>query len=165
MKNDSGCSLAEGFSVWEKAWAQVSFWVMGIAGTVGILLANWIWVFPYLVVYWYGIPGVIMRHTNCPRCPHLHEFGDCLQAPVALTRFLVKERKDIPFTGVERVLFLSIFTLIPTYPVFWLLPRPALLITFLIGAGMWYGGQFFRFCRRCRVSACPFNRAPTARPA
>jgi hypothetical protein len=144
MKNDSGCSLAEGFSVWEKAWAQVSFWVMGIAGTVGILLANWIWVFPYLVVYWYGIPGVIMRHTNCPRCPHLHEFGDCLQAPVALT---------------------SIFTLIPAYPVFWLLPRPALLITFLIGAGMWYGGQFFHFCRRCRVSACPFNRAPTAWPA
>lgn len=164
MRDSADCPLSEGFGVWEKTWAQASFWAIGIAGTVGIVLADWVWVLPYLVIYWYGIPGVVMRHTNCPRCPHLHEFGDCLQAPPAFARRLVKTRKDTPFSGSEKFLFLAIFILIPTYPVYWLLPRPAILITFLVGVGMWYGGQFFRFCKRCRVSECPFNRVRSTQP-
>ena len=104
MSDEHQCTLAEGFSIWEKLWAQLSFMGMGIIGTIAIIQYNWMWVFPYVFVYWYGIPGIIMRHTNCPRCPHLHEFGDCLQAPVFLTKWTIKnvDRKFTPYTPIER---------------------------------------------------------------
>jgi len=68
MNAHTDCPLAEGFSTWEKVYAQLSFWLIGVAGTLGILLADWPWVLPYLLIFWYGIPGIIMRHLNCPRC-------------------------------------------------------------------------------------------------
>jgi hypothetical protein len=64
MNEKINCSLAEGFSLWEKIYAQFSFIVMSIIGTVGIVLADWPWVLPYIFINWYGIPGIIMRHTN-----------------------------------------------------------------------------------------------------
>ena len=163
MKRASECTLAEGFSTTEKAWAQVSFLAMGTLGTSGIVVEDWPWIFPYILIFWYGIPGGIMRHLNCPRCPHLHRYGDCVQAPVSLTKRLVKRRKTGPFSRSEKLLFLSIFILIPAYPVFWLVSHIGFLIAFLIAAGAWYAGQFLHFCRRCRVFDCPFNRVPVAR--
>jgi hypothetical protein len=165
MSREPECTLAEGFSVWEKVWAQLSFWVMGIAGTIGIVLTDWPWVLPYIVIYWYGVPGIVMRHLNCPRCPHLHVYGDCLQAPASLTRWLIKKRKAAPFSNFEKSLFLAIFILIPTYPLFWLVSHLGLLVAFLIAAGAWYSGQFLHFCKRCRVYSCPFNRVPLTRQA
>ena len=162
MNDNIKCSLAEGFSLWEKIYAQSSFIAMGVFGTIGILLEDWIWVIPYIFIYWYAIPGVIMRHTNCPRCPHLHEYGDCLQAPVILTRWLIKKQKTTPFSVIEKFLFYFIFITIPTYPIYWLLSNKLLLIAFLISAVMWYSGQFLFFCKRCRVYDCPFNRVPLA---
>ena len=158
MNKEPVCTLAEGFRAWEKAYAQGSFWAMGILGTLGILLQDWPWVFPYIVIYWYGVPGIVMRHLNCPRCPHLHQYGDCLQAPVSLTRWLIKKEKTGPFTTTEKAIFYGIFGLIPTYPIFWLGSRPGLLAAFLIAAVVWYSGQWLHFCRRCRVYGCPFNR-------
>ena len=163
MNQETECTLAEGFSVWEKVWAQLSFWVMGVAGTIGIVLADWPWVFPYIVICWYGIPGIIMRHLNCPRCPHLHVHGDCLQAPASLTKWLIKKRKATPFSNSERFLFLAIFVLLPTYPLFWLVSHTGLLVVFVIAATAWYLGQYLHFCKRCRVYGCPFNRVPLTR--
>ena len=160
MTDRSGCTLADGFSVREKIFAQVSFGGMGAFAVVGIALVDWRWIFPYLVIYAYGIMGVVMRHLACPRCPHLHVYNDCLQAPVPVTRWLVKERKTTPFSLVERLLFFTIFLLIPTFPIYWLLPNPLLLVGFLVSAAMWYGGQFLYFCKRCRVHECPFNQVP-----
>jgi hypothetical protein len=165
MDRQPECQLAEGFSVWEKAYAQLSFLIMGIVGTTGIILTDWPWVLPYVAVYWYGIPGVVMRHLVCPRCPHLHEYGDCLQAPVILTRWLGKHRKHTQLSRLEKSLFYAIFILVPTYPLYWLLPHRALLVVFMIAAGAWYSGQYLRFCRRCRVFRCPFNRVPLTRRA
>lgn len=153
------CTLAGGFSVREKIYAQTSFHLMGITGTVGIALADWPWALPYLFVYAYGILGVIMRHLNCPRCPHLFEHGDCLQLPARWTRMLVVGRKTTPFSWTERALFLTIFTFLPLYPLYWLRTRPILLILFMVGIAAWYLGQWLRFCRRCRVKECPLNRA------
>ena len=158
MNDHINCSLAEGFSLWEKIYAQVSFIAMGVLGTIGILLEDWIWVIPYIFIYWYAIPGIVMRHLNCPRCPHLYEYGDCLQAPVILTKWLIKKQKTTPHGLSEKLLFYMIFILIPVYPVYWLLSNKILLTAFLITAGMWYSGQFLYFCRKCRVRSCPFNR-------
>ena len=40
MNKKNKCSLAEGFSLWEKIYAQFSFITMGVIGTVGIALAD-----------------------------------------------------------------------------------------------------------------------------
>ena len=44
MSDHINCSLAEGFSLWEKIYAQVSFTGMGVIGTIGIILTDWVWV-------------------------------------------------------------------------------------------------------------------------
>lgn len=159
MKDKSECRLADGFSIWEKMSAQFSFFSMGIIGVVGIALADWRWVFPYLFIYVYGILGIVMRHLTCPRCPHLHVYNDCLQFPTKISKWLVKKPKTTPFSAFEKFLFYVIFILIPAFPIYWLLSNPILLSAFLITASMWYLGQLLHFCKRCRVKECPFNRA------
>jgi len=159
MTDTSECTLANGFSLGEKLWAQGSFIGMGVFATVSIALVEWRWIPAYLAIYAYGIMGVVMRHLVCPRCPHLHVYNDCLQAPLPITKWLVKGQKTTPFSAVEKLLFSTIFLLIPTFPLYWLTSNPLLLVGFVLSAAMWYGGQFFYFCKRCRVEQCPFNRA------
>ena len=158
MNEEIKCSLAEGFSLWEKIYAQFSFITMGVIGTVGIVLADWPWSLPYIVIIWYGVPGIIMRHLTCPRCPHLYKYGDCLQLTPKVTKWLIKKQKTTPFSALEKLLFYMIFILVPTYPIYWLISNKILLIVFLLMVGMWYSGQFLYFCKRCRVYDCPFNR-------
>ena len=160
MTEVSQCSLTDKLSFWEKLYAQLSFTTMGIVGTIGIILVDWVWVIPYVIVYWYGIPGIIMKHLACPRCPHYWEFNDCLQLPMFLTKILVKQQKLYPFSAIEKVLFHFIFIFIPVYPIYWLLQNIPLLSIFLICAVMWYSGQFFYFCKRCRNKECPYNLVP-----
>jgi len=158
MTEKAECTLANGFRPWEKIYAQGSFTGMGVFAVVGIARVDWEWILPYLLIYAYGIAGIVMRHLVCPRCPHLFVYNDCLQAPVPITRWLVKEQKTTPFNAVEKFLFYAVFLLIPTFPIYWLLSSPLLLVGFLLSAATWYGGQFFYFCKRCRVEQCPFNR-------
>ena len=160
MKNKTACTRANGFTLWEKIWAQCSFIAMGIIGAVGIARVDWRWALLYLVIYWYGIMGVVMRHVVCPRCPHLHVYNDCLQAPKTFTSWLVKTRKTTPLSAFEKCVFCTYFLLIATYPLYWVMSQKMLLIAFLLMVIMWYSGQFFHFCKRCRVDDCPFNRAP-----
>ncbi len=157
MTFSSSCGFSKGFSLKEKLYAQISFFVMLITGSAGILLEDpWLFL-PYIFIAWYGVPGIIQRHLVCPRCPHLYEHKDCLQFHPALTRRLVKKRKPARFSPMEKILFLLIFFLIPVYPLYWLLGTPWLMALFLGAALLWYGGQFLYFCRRCRVKDCPFN--------
>jgi hypothetical protein len=156
------CHLANGFSLREKLYAQFSFFLMGIVGVVGIARVDWYWLIPYLVVFGYGVPGVVMRHLTCPRCPHLFVYGDCLQFPPTWAKWLVKQRKTTPFSATERWVFYLIFLLIPLYPLYWLYSQPVLLCVFILAAGMWYLGQWLYFCKRCRVEACPFNLVPVS---
>ena len=160
MTEESQCSLTEKFSIWEKLYAQLSFTTMGIMGTVGIILVDWVWVIPYIIVYWYGVPGVIMKHLTCPRCPYYFEFNDCLQLPMFFTKILVKQQKPYPFSIFEKILFHFIFIFIPIYPIYLLVPNTLLLSVFLIGAVTWYSGQFLYFCKRCRNKECPYNLVP-----
>ena len=151
------CALSKGFSIKEKIFAQFSFFGILITGTIGIILSDPLFVVPYVIIAWYGVPGIIQRHIVCPRCPHLHQFGDCLQLPTQLTRMLIKKPKEPKFNPWEKIVFLSIFILIPAYPLYWLLDTPVLLILFIISNAFWYGGQFLYFCKRCRIYDCPFN--------
>lgn len=159
MKTGPKCTLADGFEIWEKIYAQLSFIGMGTIGAVGVAVVDWRWALVYLFIYLYGILGIVMRHLVCPRCPHLHEYDDCLQAPPGLTRWLIRERKKTPISSTEKLLFYTYFIVVSVFPIYWLLANPFLLVAFLVAVGTWYLGQFFRFCKRCRVEQCPFNRA------
>ena len=152
------CHLSKGFRLWEKLFAQLSFFTMLITGTAGIARSDCHWLLPYLVIAWYGIPGIVMRHLTCPRCPHLYVHGDCLQFPPKWTKLLVKVRRTTPFSAMERWTFYLIFLLIPAFPLYWLRSQPVLLTVFVVSASMWYLGQLLYLCKRCRVVACPFNR-------
>ena len=158
MEDKSECTLANGFKIWEKIYAQFSFIGIGVIGSIGILLVDWRWIVPYLLIYVYGILGIVMRHLTCPRCPHIHVYNDCIQFPPKITRWLIKKQKTYPFSALEKLLFYTIFILIPTYPIYWLISNIKLLIAFLLMIGIWYSGQFLYFCKRCRVYDCPFNR-------
>jgi hypothetical protein len=158
------CELSSGFSLGEKIYAQLTFGTMLVAGGVGLALADWRWLLPYLVLTGYGILGIVMRHQTCPRCPHLHVYGDCLQFPPTWAKRLVKARKTTPFSATERWTFYAIFLLIPAYPLYWLRSEPGLLAVFAVSASMWYLGQWLYLCKRCRVSTCPFNRVREAAP-
>jgi hypothetical protein len=160
MNPSRPCTLADGFSVWQKVYAQGTFFTFIIAGSVGIARADWPWLVPYALVCWYGVPGIVMRHLSCPRCAHLHRHGDCLQFPAKWAAWLVKEQKTTPFTRTEWWSFHFIFAFLPIYPIYWLLAQPVLLAVFGVSAAMWYLGQWLYFCKRCRVDACPYNRAP-----
>jgi hypothetical protein len=156
------CLYANGFTLWEKLWAQLSFFTMLIVGTAGIALADWRWLAPYIAAGWYGVPGIVMRHQTCPRCAHLYAYGDCLQFPPTLTKLIVKERKTAPFSTAEKITFWLIFLILPLYPLYWLRAEPILLGVFVLSAAMWYSGQWLYFCKRCRVRRCPFNRVQAA---
>ena len=159
MKAGPRCTLADGFETWEKIYAQLSFVAIGTIGAVGVALIDWRWALAYVFIYLYGIMGVVMRHLVCPRCPHLHVYQDCLQAPPGLVRRLIRERKTTPLSRFEKLLFYTYFIFVPVFPIYWLLANPFLLVAFFVAVGAWYLGQFFRFCKRCRVEQCPFNRA------
>ena len=159
MESSKQHCLTEHFSIAEKLSAQISFNAMCVAGIIGIYMAASWWAVPYAIAYLYGIPMVIMRHLACPRCDHLHVYGDCLQLPSRLTMLFIRKKKNYPFTPIERFLFYLIMLFLPLYPLFWLRNDFVWLVVFLVSALWWYGGQLLRFCLRCRVASCPFNRA------
>ena len=158
MSSTKAWCLAHGFTLKEKIFAQTTFFGMLIVGTIGILRVDMFYVLPYIFFAWYGIPGIIQRHIVCPRCPHLLEHGDCLQFPSFITRQLIKKQKEPGFSLKEKGGFIFIMVMIPLYPLFWLSHNLLLLVLFLFFAGLWYSGQLFYFCKKCRVKHCPFNR-------
>jgi hypothetical protein len=164
--SQKSCRYANGFALWEKLWAQGSFFAMLILGTIGIAREDWPWLAPYLAAGWYGVPGIIMRHVICPRCPHLYVYNDCLQFPPKLTKWLIPRRRTAPLSTLERAAFWAILLMVPLYPLYWLRSETVLLWTFVASAAMWYSGQWFYFCKRCRLRNCPLNRVPAgAMPA
>ena len=157
-KNKKHTHLACDFSLNEQIYAQITFHGFWISGFLGIALQNWKWAMLYLLIVVYGILGIVQRHLNCPRCPHLYEHGACLQLHPRITKLLIKEKKNIPFSLDEKILFISIFVLITIFPIYWLRNNNMALAGFILFGSMWYLGQFLYFCKRCRIPSCPFNR-------
>ena len=157
-KNNKLPYLACDFSLKEQIYAQVTFHGWWFSGFLGIVMQNWKWAVLYFFIVAFGILGVVQRHLTCPRCPHLFEYGACLQLPPKITKLLIKEKKDIPLSLNEKILFISVFALITIFPIYWLRNNTIALAGFILFGSMWYLGQFLYFCKRCRVSSCPLNR-------
>lgn len=154
--------LACGYSRNEQIYAQITFHGWWIAGFIAIALQNWGWAMLYFLIVSYGILGIVQRHLTCPRCPHLHEYDSCLQLPPRISKLLIKEKKNIPLSHKEKILFLSIFILITVFPIYWLMNNVLALAGFILFGSMWYLGQFLYYCKRCRIPSCPFNRVKTS---
>lgn len=150
--------LACSFSLGEQIYAQTTFHAWWISGFIAIALQSWIWAAVYFVIVAYGILGIVQRHLTCPRCPHLHEYGSCLQLHPRISRSLIKAKKSHPFSLTEKTIFVVVFLLITLFPVYWLMAQKMALAGFVIFGSMWYLGQFLYFCKHCRVFSCPFNR-------
>ena len=157
-KNKEHNHLACDFSLSEQLYAQITFHGCWICGFLGIALQNWKWAILYFLIVAVGILGIIQRHLTCPRCPHLYEHGACLQLPPKITKLLIKEKKDIPFSLNEKILFITVFILIAIFPIYWLRNNYIALAGFILFGSMWCLGQFLYFCKRCRIPSCPFNR-------
>ncbi|MFH1288615.1 MAG: hypothetical protein ABII25_07970 [bacterium] len=157
-KNNNYFCLATSFSIKEQIYAQITFNGFWGFGFLGIILQDWKWAIIYLFIVACGILGLVQRHLTCPRCPHLHVHGSCLQLHPKITKLLIKEQKNNPFSLNEKILFVSIFLLITIFPIYWLKNNIWFLTGFLLFGSMWYLGQFLYFCKRCRVSSCPFNK-------
>lgn len=156
--NKNNSNLSCGFSLKEQLYAQITFNCFWIFGLVGIAMQNWKWAMIYLVIVGYGILGLVQRHLTCPRCPHLHEYGSCLQIHPKITKMLIKEKKNTPLSLNEKSLFLSVFILMTIFPIYWLKNNIIALTGFVVFGSMWYLGQFLYFCKQCRIPSCPFNR-------
>jgi hypothetical protein len=163
-KNNKYAPLTCDFTIGEQIYAQVTFHLWWLSGFIGIFLQNPMWAIPYMFIVAYGILGVVQRHLTCPRCPHLHEYGSCLQLHPGLSKLLIKEKKNYPFSRNEKILFVSIFLLITIYPIYWLMNNNIALAGYVLFGSMWYSGQLLFFCKRCRIPSCPFNRAKTFEP-
>lgn len=158
MPQNEHC-LAKGFTIPQKIYAQITFNVFWITGIVAIWQSSVIWALVYFALVVIAIPGLVQRHLVCPRCPHLYQYNDCLQVPAAVTKALVKKPTAMPLGNTEKALFVLAFAVITIFPQYWLWHQPTLLIVFWLSCGGWYAAQLLYFCKRCRVSSCPFCRA------
>jgi len=156
---EHNCHLAGGFSKGERLFAQITFNAFFIVGLAAIWQDSAYWALAYVALVAYGIFGLIMRHLVCPRCPHLYRYGACLQAPPAFAKWLVKMPTAAPMNRGEKALFWVVMLAIPLFPQYWLWRKPYLFAVFWVFCAAWYAAQVFYFCKHCRVSSCPFNRA------
>lgn len=157
--SEQNCHLAEGFSTREKIFAQVTFNAFWITGFIAIWPETIYGALAYAALVLYGIFGLVVRYLLCPRCPHLYKYGDCLQVPPALTKWLVKRPTNAPMSTAQKVLMVALSVLILMFPQYWLWQKPIYFTVFWVFCGAWFAGQLLYFCRHCRVSSCPFNRA------
>lgn len=158
IEENHTCNLANGFTFFEKVFAQVTFSAFWIIGFLVIFHQNVYWALAYAVFVAYGVLGIVQRHLVCPRCPHLHQYADCLQLHPKLTKMLVKKPTSRPMNRIEKGLFLIIMLGLFIFPQYWLVKMPMYLVIFWVFGGAWYLSQWFYFCKRCRVKTCPFNR-------
>jgi hypothetical protein len=73
------CHLSKGFSLWEKLYAQLSFFAMLITGTAGIARSDWPWL--HLILLSPGMSWDRHAPSDLLRCPHLYVYGIAFNFP------------------------------------------------------------------------------------
>ena len=153
----NGCKSVCGFSKKEKLYAQLSFHGGIIIGTYGLLQHNTVLALAYFLYSYIGIL-MLMRYTVCPRCPHLHVAGDCLQLSPVLTKRIISSSRKGPLNIYEKILFVSVLYGILIIPIYWVASDLRILIPFLILYGGLLLSLYFYFCKNCRNTVCIQNR-------
>ncbi len=155
--NTKNCESICKFSIKEKLYAQLSFNGGVIIGAYGLLQHSNTLAVIYLLYSYVGIL-LLMRYTVCPRCPHLHVAGDCLQLHPSLTKRIIAPNRKGPLNIYEKLLFVIVLYGILIIPIYWIASNLVILILFLL----FYGGMllslWFYFCRDCKNTICIQNR-------
>lgn len=100
---------------------------------------------------------MLMRHTVCSRCPHLHVADDCLFVPASLVKKHVILKKGPLGTG-ELIIILVAILGTAGIPIYWLAADTTLLMVYLALNAGYVLGLVGRICKKCQVEVCPLNR-------
>ncbi len=155
--NTENCESICTFSIWEKLYAQLSFNGGIIIGAYGLLQHSKALAVIYVLYSYVGIL-LLMRYTVCPRCPHLHEAGDCLQLHPSLTKRIISPNRKGPLNIYEKFLFVIVLYGILIIPIYWIASNLIVLILFLLFYGVMLLGLWLYFCRNCKNTSCIQNR-------
>lgn len=153
----TACGSVRGFTLKEKLFAQISFNGGVIIGTYGLFQHDISLAVIYFLYAYIGI-FLVVRYTVCPRCPHLHGAGDCLQLKASLTRRIISKNRKGPLNLYEKILFVMVIYGILIFPVYWIASDLIVLILFLLFYGGSLLGLWLYFCRECQNQTCIQNR-------
>lgn len=146
----------DGFALWEKTIGRGGFYGIMATGAVAFYSEN-VWLGMAYTLFLVIFPLTILGLTICTRCPYPCDYGTCLFMPVRINRWFYKP-KTTPLSKIETVGFYISFLGIAVVPLYWIFKQPLLTALFLFFALPFYGYFFLYCCRRCRNTACPFNR-------
>ncbi len=153
----NGCKSVCGFTLKEKMYAQLSFNGGVLIATYGLYLHSPVLAIAYFLYAYVGIL-LLIRYTVCPRCPHLHVAGDCLQLHPSIVKKIISKNRNGHLNIYEKVLFVIVLYGILILPVYWISSNSVVLILFLLLYGGLLLSLHLYFCRKCRNVVCIQNR-------
>jgi hypothetical protein len=151
------CKLIERFSVKERFFMRSGWLGFMAVGCYGIYTQDPLWALLYIVFGLLGFALVVLP-ALCSRCPYPVEFSTCLFLPPSLIR------RFYPYRGPHMSLSGKISTIVilvgvVAFPLYWLADNRLLLLVYWIFGLPALAAFPLHYCRRCRHSGCPLNKA------
>jgi len=150
---EDGCRTV-GFSRADKCLARVMLYGAGAVSVGVVFWESRLLGALYLVLVLVTVVAALAFH--CSRCTALSQHGECLSAPAALMRRLVRPRPG-PVTGWDTAIVCVLMAGAVLVPQIWLVRHPALMALYWILLASSCAVFPLRFCRRCRFRECPFR--------
>ncbi len=155
--NRRTCTLIDRFSLTERIVMR-SGWLGFMAVAIfGIAKQDPLWAWAYGA---WGLLGFALAVLPgiCAHCPYPTEHATCLFMPPGLVKkFYPYQGPEITATGKIAAFIALSGMVVP--PLFWLIDDPVLLIAFLVLCLPVLAAFPLYYCRRCRNSGCPMNKA------
>ncbi len=151
------CDLIDRFTLKEKVVMRSGVLGLVAVGAGSIYLQNPLVAGLYLVGSLVSAIVVLLPGL-CAHCPYPSHFSTCLFLPAGLLNRWYPYRG--PQMSVAGKLAVAAVTIgIVATPQYWLIANRALLIVFWLLALPVLAAFPLHYCRRCRHSGCPLNRA------
>jgi hypothetical protein len=161
-KNNSFCTLIDRFTLMERIVMRVGWYGFMAVGTYGIYKQAPAWAAVYVVFALLGFALVVLPGL-CVHCPYPSKYNTCLFLPSGLVN------RFYPYKGPEMswIAKFSVFSVMAgmvIMPNFWLVSDLPILVFFWL-LGLPTVAVFpLHYCKRCRHTDCPMNRAASVTP-
>ena len=148
--------FTDSFSIMERLFMQISFYIFIIFGIIGIAIENWIVGLIYIVFVIFSFQILLLRMFCC-YCPYPYQYSTCLFIPLSVFKNIEQKKQDMAL--INRLAPLIAFGGMYIIPQYWIIKSLFFFIGFWI-FGLIVGlGLIIHFCRSCRHVQCPLNRA------
>ena len=157
MENAPTCGWIDRFTWQQKALMRTGWFGFMAVGVWGIFLQDPLWALLYLI---YGAAGfvLVVLPGLCSHCPYPSRFSTCLFLPAGLVaRFYPYRGPQMSPAGKAAVAVVMVGMVV--IPQFWLISSKGLLLLFWLLAVPVIAAFPLHYCRRCRHTGCPMNRA------